>query len=198
MYRLVETIKIIDGVPQNLLWHQKRLKYSCNKLFGIKSEINLTEAISVPSEFKTGIIKARFLYNRNSFECKFSKYNSKIINSLKLIVNNEIDYSLKYTDRKEINSLFENRGNCDDILIIKNGRITDSSIANIVLYDGNSWITPSQPLLRGTCRERLISEGKIIPEEILTKDLELFTKFKLINALRDFEEKEGSDISAIR
>lgn len=197
MFPLLETIRIIDGIPRNLDYHQKRFENSYEKFYGTKTKLKLAEIISVPPEYNEGKIKARFLYNNDSYECNFSKYIPIKISSLRLIVNNNIEYSLKYADRTAINNLYEMRGECDDILIIKNGIITDSSFANIVLFDRRTWFTPKKPLLKGSCRERLIFEGKITPAEIKVEDLKLFSEFKLINALRDFEEQKSSNISGI-
>jgi len=198
MYPLVETIRIIEGIPQNLFWHQGRFEHSYEKLFRTQPKLKVEEALLISREYKRGNVKARFLYNKDSHACNYSRSIPIKIKSLKLIVDNDIDYSLKYTDRKRIVNLLEMKDDCDDILIVKNRRVTDSSIANIVFYDGRAWYTPLLPLLRGTCRERLISEGKIIPEEIMIEDLGLFSKFKLINAMNDFEEQEDIDISEIK
>ena len=70
-----------------------------------------------------------------------------------MIDNDDICYPYKYTDRDNINRLIELRGDCDDILIIKNGMVTDSSYANVVFRDLNgNWVTPSTFLLPGTIR----------------------------------------------
>ena len=55
------------------------------------------------------------------------------------------------------------RGACDEILIIKDGHITDTSISNIVfrLPDG-WWLTPFTPLLKGIMRTYLLESGPAI------------------------------------
>ena len=109
----------------------------------------------------------------------------------------DLDYSLKYADRTEINKLREKRGGCDDILIIKNGFVTDTSYANIIFWDGEKWLTPSTPLLKGTKRQKLIDEGKIIPAEIREEDIPKFKKAKIINSMIDIEDTEGMEIDEI-
>ena len=42
---------------------------------------------------------------------------------------------------------------------VKNGRLTDTSYSNIALFDGNRWVTPAHPLLKGTMRQSLIDKG---------------------------------------
>jgi 4-amino-4-deoxychorismate lyase len=198
MYPLVETIKVIDGTPQNLFWHQKRIDLSFKKLFKNESNIKIEETLSIPDEFKRGIVKARFLYNQKSFTTEFKSYMPPVIKSLKLIENKNIDYPLKFTDRTSIQNMLKEKGECDDILILKKGRVTDSSIANIVFFDGNKWYTPEFPLLNGTTRERLLSEKKIFTRDITLKSLKLFSHFTLINSMLDFENQVLMDINSIK
>jgi 4-amino-4-deoxychorismate lyase len=98
-----------------------------------------------------------------------------------------MDYRFKYTNRERLNLLFEQRGNCDDILIVKNGFITDSFIANVVFFDGRKWWTPDTPLLPGTQRARLIHEKKISVCPVTPDDLPKYEKAGLINAMQDLD-----------
>jgi 4-amino-4-deoxychorismate lyase len=75
------------------------------------------------------------------------------------------------------------RQECDDILIVKRGHVTDCSFSNIIFRRGNHWYTPWSALLKGTQRQRLIEENKLIEEEIRLKDIRSFDTFKLINAM---------------
>jgi len=81
---------------------------------------------------------------------------------------------------------------CDEILIIKQNLITDTSFSNITFFDGTRWITPSSPLLAGTMRSFLIQKQVIVEKEIRVTDLKDFEKARLINAMLPFES--GSDI----
>jgi 4-amino-4-deoxychorismate lyase len=76
----------------------------------------------------------------------------------------------------------------DDILIVKNGYITDASFASVVFHDGAKWITPSTPLLAGTTTARLLECHAIIAGEIRKGDLRHFKKAALINAMIDLED----------
>ena len=62
--------------------------------------------------------------------------------------------------------MLDKKGDCDDILIIRNGLITDMSYANVAFFDGTQWLTPRIPLLAGTCRERLLETGPIREADI--------------------------------
>ena len=183
MFPLVETIKILNGEIYNLLYHQRRLEYSFEVYFKIKPFFLLQNVITIPEEFSKGLVKLRFLYTKDDCKLEFSNYKPRKIKTLKVIENNKICYSLKFTDRFQINSLLKQRGDYDEVLIVKNKFITDTSIANIVFYNNNEWVTPATPLLKGTCRNRLLKEGKIKEEIIQITDLYKFKSFCLINAM---------------
>jgi 4-amino-4-deoxychorismate lyase len=85
----------------------------------------------------------------------------------------------------------------DDILIIKNGNVTDTSFSNIVFFDGTKWLTPAQPLLRGTKREKLIRENIIFEETITKNEIQRFQNAVLINAMIDIEESPIIEIQNI-
>ena len=44
-----------------------------------------------------------------------------------------IDYTYKSAHREELNALYAQKGMADDILIVRNGYLTDTSISNIAL-----------------------------------------------------------------
>jgi len=198
MYLLVETIRIKNGVPENLRWHQDRYERSCRTFYKTSPKIFIEEELNIPAEFSEGIVKCRFLYNKDSVKTEFQHYSARPINSLKLVEDNGIEYSLKFTDRTAINNLLKSKKECEDILIIKEGFITDTSIANIVFFDGKKWITPADPLLKGTARERLLNENIISTAEITENDIKQFSHFKLINAMLEFDVQEMKDISCIK
>lgn len=148
-----------------------------------ESSINLFDAVQVPDELGEGLYKCRIIYDRQIQNIEWIPYHPSNIRSLKLVEANEIDYAYKYLDRQGLASLFALRGECDDILIVKDGYLTDSYYCNIACWDGEQWLTPHRPLLAGTCRARLIEEGHIREAEIRPKDLPLFSGFRLMNAL---------------
>ncbi|WP_373073291.1 aminotransferase class IV family protein [Sulfurimonas sp.] len=181
----LETIKILDGTPYHLEYHQKRYE-SVLKHFGINEHKTLSDYINAP---KDGLYRCRLVYtpqNLEKIDIEFIKYNKRNINTLKLVYDDQIDYSLKSTDRTELNQLFEKRQNADDVLIVKNGLLTDTTIANIALFDG-VWKTPKKPLLKGTTRERLLDSSKIFEADIKSEDLKDFSKVALLNAMIDFD-----------
>ncbi len=104
-------------------------------------------------------------------------------------------YPLKYTHRNELNALFEHRDICDDVLIVKDGILKDTTIANIALFIDGQWLTPQTPLLYGTTRERLIDEGFLIPAVLTPDHLSLAQKVAVMNAMVGFVEIENGIIT---
>ena len=185
MYPYLETIRIEQGRPCNLSYHQDRLNRTFSWVYGESSPFQLDKLIKFPNELSVDKIKLRFLYNKTSFRYETMIYKPKNIKILKIVEDNTIEYSYKKTKRRSIDRLLTSKGDCDDILIVKNGFITDSSIANIVFFDGKDWLTPDTPLLKGTCRARLLDEGKIREASIRMEHIPFFHSFCLINAMND-------------
>lgn len=179
----LETIKSVDGKLFHMSYHQKRYESVLNS-FAEKDVKNLEDYIDAP---KIGIFKCRLVYDQDNISVSYHEYKKRDISSLKLIFNNEIDYSMKSTFREELDNLYSQRGECDDILIIKELLVTDTSIANIAFYNHGMWITPKNPLLKGTTRARLLDEGKLVEADIKVQELRSFSKVALLNAMTDFD-----------
>ena len=149
--------------------------------------------VTVPS---TGLYKCRIVYDQLSKEVSFTPYSPKRIRRVRVVEDNSIDYAHKFTDRTSIDQLFLQRGDCDDVLIVKNGKVTDCSFSNIVFRKGDQWVTPDTPLLEGTMRQRLLDENLIRSREIRGDDIRSFDTFRIINAMLEFESPE-IEVSAI-
>ena len=96
-----------------------------------------------------------------------------------------------------LTDLLAQKGNSDDILIVRDGLITDTSFSNIVFSDGDKWFTPEEPLLEGTTRNRLLAEAKIHTAPVRPGDLGQFNTFRLINAMMDLGTGKAHPVSAI-
>ncbi len=188
MYPLVESLKLKDGIIQNLIFHKNRLNRSMEELFPTAEKIDLRKEISIPETCRVGIYKVRILYGPFIDKIEFEPYQYRSIQSLKVVHHENIDYHLKYTDRQILQELYAQRGDCDDIIIVKNGLVTDSFAANLLFFDGQNWYTPTTPLLKGTKRQFLLDEGIISEKEIREEDIRNYQKVGLINAMIDLEE----------
>ena len=198
MFPLFETIRIENGVPMNLEWHQERVNASFLMLYGNIEPHQLTRIVKVSEHDREGTVKCRLLYNDRNYRLEFEPYYIRNIKSLKLVQAEDLDYFFKFTDRSEINKLFKLKGECDDILIVKDGLITDTSYTNILFYNGTKWITPAYPLLKGTCRNRLLKKCIIVEENITPNDLRSYISFMLVNAMMDYDTGRSVDIDGIK
>jgi 4-amino-4-deoxychorismate lyase len=194
MCLLLETIRIADNKLKLAEFHSARVNVSRKTLFHAKDEWNLSKLISVPDLDSSVIYRCRFIYSNRVERIEFLPYTSLSVKKLYLVISDTIEYSFKYENRKALVELRQKftADNGSDILIVKNGQITDTSFSNIVFYDGKKWVTPSFPLLNGTKRafylsRRLISECPITPA-----DLHKYQKARLINAMLDLDA--GVDI----
>jgi 4-amino-4-deoxychorismate lyase len=183
MCQLIETIKIVEGQFQNIACHNNRLNRSRKDFFKLNDEIDIAKSVDIPDSARQGIYKCTVTYNEKITEIKFQPYSIREIKSLKIVTDNTILYNYKYADRSALNNLLERKGRCDEIIIVKNDRITDTSFSNIILYDGKNWLTPDTPLLKGIQREKFLKDGLIQEAEIRTKDLTKFQSVGLINAM---------------
>jgi len=197
MFRLFETIKCSDGKLFNMEFHQARFEKACMENFGISNATNLIENIEIPDFAQKSLFRCRVTYTSQIEKIEFIPHQYREIKSLKLVEDNEIEYHLKYADRERLQKLFDNRGGCDDIIIVKNGCVTDSFAANLVFFDGEKGFTPDTPLLAGTQRKKLLTEGKIFERRITSSDISKYQKVGLINALNDFDEMPVIDIANI-
>lgn len=182
----LETIKAKDGEVFHMPYHQKRYE-DVLKSYGMWESQDLSSFINPP---KDGLYRCRVVYTPQSphaIDVTYHKYTKRKISSLKLVYDDFIDYSKKSTCREDIDKLYEQRGSCDDILIVKQGFITDTSIANIAFKFDGMWITPKEPLLKGTTRQRLLDDGKIIQKDIKVQELHKVQTTALLNAMIDFD-----------
>jgi 4-amino-4-deoxychorismate lyase len=190
MSRLIESIKLLDGKFYNLFYHEQRMKQSLKILYGNDKPVNLEEFLFGNEHPMKGLFKCRVLYDDISRETTFTPYEAKKIRRVKAVEDDSISYEFKYVNREPINRLFERRGDCDDVLIIRHGMVTDCSFSNIAFRKGHYWYTPDLPLLKGTMRQNLMDKNKIKPLEILTTDIRSFDAFKIINAMLEFDSPE--------
>lgn len=196
MSRLIESIRLQAGNFHRMRYHQERMDRSVKELFGQKNTINLFEGLSKQNPPKSGLHKCRVVYAREIESIEFIPYTSRSVNSLKIVYDQEIGYAHKFEDRRKIDLLFSQRQYCDDILIVKNGFVTDSSYSNIIFYDGGKWITPDTPLLKGTMRQFLLDTAEIKATPVQVRDIPSFKSFRIINAMLGFDGPE-IDVSKI-
>ena len=192
-----EVIKICNGKIFNLPAHIERMNFTLLSFFGSTIPFSLKDE-DIPLEFREGLVKCRIVYSLENLEIEYSHYTFREINSLKIIHDNSIDYSFKYADRRAFERLMAQKENCDDILVVKNGLVTDTSFTNVVFESDKGLFTPSTYLLPGTKRQTLLKERVIKEKVIRIEDIEDYRKLYLINAMMGIEDNISIPISSLK
>ena len=183
MALLLETIKIQEGEVANINYHQKRFNQSREALFGRQLPIDLQKEIQAPPK---GLYRCRILYDTQIQKIEYLLYTPKAITSLRVVGAN-IDYGYKYANRASLTRLLDAHRDVDEVIIEKNGYLSDTTMANIAFYDGKSWLTPKNPLLQGTMRAKLLAEKKLIEKDITKSELQGYQHVALMNAMIGFK-----------
>lgn len=180
MEKFFETIKCDDFEIFNLDYHNSRIANT------IGLNINLQEYIYPVSD---ELLRCKVVYNKDEIlDVLYFPYKKREIKSFKILNDDKIDYSKKYLNREKLDELFLKKEDCDEVIIVKNGVVADTSIANIAIFHEHMWISSKDCLLRGTTRQRLLNEKKIIEKNITLEMLKNASKIALINAMIDFDE----------
>ena len=186
MSQFVESIQLCDGDFKRLELHQQRVNAAFEEKYPTQEAFSL-KAVLCQSDFpKAGLYKCRVEYDERVKLVEFVPYVMREVKSLKLIATTLPCVPYKMADRTVLNELYAMRGQCDDILMVRDGLVTDTWAANVALFDGEKWYTPRVPVLMGTCRAALIASGEIIEKDINVDDLMNFKYIRLFNALISF------------
>lgn len=197
MCLLFETIKVKGNTLINIEYHNARVHQSRKDIFGATDLWDLCSLIEQPSLNPEQVYRCKFIYGLQFQSVEFIPYSIKPVNSLKLINVANIDYNYKYLDRSILDNLKLSCPETDDVIFVFDSNISDCTYANLVFFDGENWITPSTPLLKGTKRQFYIDEQIITERVVKVKDLNLFIKMKIINAMIDFDESPEIQIENI-
>lgn len=195
MYRLVETIKLQNGRFTNLTYHQQRFETAQQHLFGVQHPVSIQPLLQAAwarwlqtHQKTTPVIKCRFEYDTHIHAISFEAYTRKKIHSLRVVQSQDVEYTYKSTNRQALNLLLSQAHGADEVLICKNGQLTDTSFTNILLFDGSTWVTPRMCLLRGTKRQALLDAGIVAERDVPLTQLSEYQKIRLVNAMIDFED----------
>jgi len=175
----IETILITHQL-ENIELHNKRMNWT-RKYFYDLEPVDLRDYIEIKKNSR-----CRVIYDKEIKKIEYFPLKKREFNSFKVVECNDIEYKFKSEDREKLNSLKVE--GYDEVIIVKNGFITDTTISNLAFFDGNKWITPKTPLLKGTKREELIQKGFLKEKEIKIEDIKNFKKFAMMNAIIGFYE----------
>lgn len=182
MKQFLETIRVENGEFVHLNKHLARLQQTISFFYGKNVELAERE-IQVPENFSKGLVKCRIIYSDSIEKIEFQSYQKRPIKRLKIVYDNTIDYAYKSTDREMINQLYLQKGDADEIIIVKDGFVTDSSFSNLLFENEKGLFTPTTYLLNGIQRQFLL-EKKIIREcPIKEENIYRYSRIHLINAM---------------
>ena len=165
-------------------YHEARANDTREKQLRIREPISFS---SLQADLpQAGVFRVKVVYGEGIIKVEVAPYEMTSIHTLTRI-HSDILYDHKYTDRQALDDIYAQRGEADDVLIVKNGLVTDTTIANVAFFDGQRWLTPTQPLLKGTFRARLLDRGAIREAEIEISAIERFQHVAIMNALRGMQ-----------
>ncbi|PJJ64662.1 aminotransferase class IV [Chryseobacterium geocarposphaerae] len=187
MSQFIESIKVEDQEIFLLEFHQKRINHTFSH-FGKEGSIDLKKIYNHLEHDEDGLFKLRLVYDLDKkVRTQMIPYAIPEIADFQLVENNSYDYSFKFEDRKELDKM-KMKAKAEEIIIVKNNHITDTSFSNLLFLKGKDWFTPSTYLLNGVQRQNLLKHKKIKETEITLQNIKQFSHFQLINALNDFDD----------
>lgn len=190
MYPLIESIKLRDGEFFRLPYHQERIDRGLAQCCVERSSMDLQSLLEKSDSPRYGLYKCRLLFGTEGESLEFQPYVMRNIRTLAL---KEVDWptrDYKSTDRQHYDAAFASRGEADDVLFVRGGLLTDTSYANIAVFDGQKWKTPRMPLLVGTQRAFLLEKGFVTEADIPVEFLNESPRIRLFNAMIEFGELE--------
>lgn len=187
MMRYIETLRVEQGQVCHVHSHIERIRCTIGRTLPL-------DELPIPAIYQQGRVKLRVLYSleKGIEEVSFQVYETPVIRTLRCVTCNDMVYDRKMEDRSLLNVLHDLREGCDDVLIVREGLITDTTFCNIVFQKGTFLYTPLHPLLEGTCRSRLLQQGVLQLRNITPQDSKDYEKAYLINAMIDLGEVEVS------
>lgn len=187
MSRFIESIKVEDQKIFLKELHQKRMNDTFSN-FGKVCKIDIYNLFLNLEHDEDGLYKFRIEYDlENNFKTQIIPYLISELGDFELVINNEIDYSFKCADRTQLQKM-KDKSHADEVIIVKNNQITDTSYSNLLFLKDKTWFTPKSYLLNGVMRQNLLQLKEIKETEITLDNIKEFTHFQLINALNEFDD----------
>ena len=188
MCQFVETLCWDNDYFRNLPYHEARFNATRRECLGAHGALPLQPLLQTLTLGK-GKWKVRLVYDRNGVqELTAQLYTMRSIASLQVVCCDTIAYDYKSTDRQIFTKLLAQRNACDEILILRQGLVTDTSYTNVAFFDGYAWFTPRTPLLCGTMRAALLAQGLLHERAIGYCDWHNYQRIMLFNAMIGWEE----------
>lgn len=179
----IESIRLNNGVFDRLPLHQERVNRIFHEFFPKIEPIRIAKELLYYDFPKQGLFKVRFIFDDQCRKVEFIPYFRRNIKSLRLLETDIENRFYKLENRAEFEAAFAERKDSDDVLLVKNGLLTDISYANLALFDGEKWVTPRLPLISGVHRFELLAHGTIFEKDISVDELINYQQIMIFNAM---------------
>lgn len=189
--KFIETIKVKGRKIINPEYHIIRANQTIYDHYECKFDFEYIIKIikkNIFNNITSDTYKLRIVYSLDNFEWSIEKYILKQVKTLQIVKTKDYFYKYKYFDREQLDKLYSERGDADNIIITVNDFITDSYYANLVFQKNDKYFTPSTFLLRGTKQKFYLDKNIVEEIEIKEKDIYKYDSIHLINALIDIKE----------
>ena len=197
MSQFIESIKVEDQEIFLIEYHQKRMNDTFAH-FNKECTISILQIFNDLQLEEDGLFKLRITYNLDgTYKEQLIPYAIPEIEDFQLVNIDLLDYSFKYEDRSKLIELKQN-ASAEEVIIIIDNWITDTSFSNIIFLKDKKWYTPTTYLLNGVQRQNLLKSKKIEEIQITLDNIKEFTHFQIINAMNDFDDMFVYPISKIR
>lgn len=171
----IETIRLENGIFHHLDLHQQRMERTIYEVFGRSTPIpDLKSALDNMTPIPdVGLYKCRLIYSREIKKVELEVYVPRKVNSLKIVEGGSaIDYHLKNADRSILVELASAKEDSDEVIILRDGLITDTSYTNLLFRSNKGKLyTPSKPLLRGVMLQSLLNMSEAIEQDLTLADI---------------------------
>ena len=191
MPTFLETVHVVNGETLHLDYHQKRINDAFQNYFPTSPVLNIRDYFASLDIPQHGSYRARLVYRTEWDFHEFIPYQSKNINKLAIVDTGDFEYPFKFADRSHILKKIAEHPEADDIIFSKQGKLQDSSIANLAFKKDNKWYTPKEPLHWGTTRRRLLDEQVLEERDILETELKDYSHICLINVFRPLSDENA-------
>lgn len=182
MFQFIESIRIQERKIHLLEYHQARVNQTF-KSFGKTNYLDLKKIINTLNHDEKGLYKLRIVYDlEGRYQTQIVPYIFGQIENFELVENNEMDYSFKYENRSAFENLIK-QSDAQEVIVVKDNYITDTSYANLLFLKGKTWYTPTTYLLNGVQRQYLLKKKKIKETEITLDNIREFSHVQIINAM---------------
>ncbi len=179
---LFETCLVVDGETQNRADHNERVSRSSIALWG--HEVVLPWDVLEADLPKLGQTRLRVEYDPTGVIRVDSRPYFQSAMSVVKVFETYVEYPHKFANRTELESIYKHRGMAHDVLMVIDGRVADTTMANVAMFDGKRWLTPRKPLLKGTCRARMLRQGLLVEADISEDQIRGAQSVVIMNALR--------------